>query len=105
MENVRTKKGRRDHVLTKTINTAKRTYCKEMNLLAGISPDLSVAQKTIEFLKAQNISYYALIMEKMILVHIIGQALSNCHIYGIIVKIFFSSVQIVDDFYQCAINQ
>ena len=35
-----------------------------MNLLLGISPNWSVAQKTIAFLEAHNISYYALIMDK-----------------------------------------
>ena len=64
MKKVRTKKGRRGRLLTKTIANAKRKHRTEMNLLLGISPDWSVAQKTIGFLEAQNISYYALIMDK-----------------------------------------
>ena len=35
-----------------------------MDLLLKISPDWSVAQKTIAYLEVNNISYYALIMDK-----------------------------------------
>ena len=64
MQTVRDKKGRKGRILTRNIVNAKQKYRREMDLLLKISPDWSVAQKTIGFLEANNISYYALIMDK-----------------------------------------